>query len=339
MSQDTLKMGLADLLAGAEGTLFVLAAYPHPSNDWGWSGWACDGASLDSSDWREPWDHEFWRDQVTCEPEEVDQEWIDVELEYDNAWVLVRKDGAWCREELPHPCDRLRRLPGLGVCAIGGDGAFVRGEEGTWRAIEELAGYADVVSLGDRLIAANHQGYAQLQGAKRSWEKTHLEKLDNLCATPHGVYLAGKGLISLRDGERRDLLAPSKKPGWVRVSKSPDRDGSALAVATSGQAWVLTAEGQREESVTIPNGFHVNLSVARFRGQNYVACGQGMTRGERGVYEAVSLPTPSVVDEQYSWSQCGSLALRVSADILWALGKHHIAYTHDGERWDLLDFG
>jgi hypothetical protein len=340
MSQDTLRMGLADLLSDEAGTLFILAAYPHPSNDCGWSSWDYDGAALNSSDGHHPWNHEFWRDQVTCEPEEVDQEWSDVELEYDNAWVLVRKEGKWSKEDLPYPCDLLRLVPGRGVCAIGDEGVLVR-RDGSWVADEELEAYADVVGAGEGALAVvNHDGYGRILDGELSWKKTRLEKFDNLCATAHSsVYLAGKGLFALRDGELHEILAPSKKPGWVRVSRSPDRDGSALAVATTkAKGWVLSADGEQEESVTIPKGFHVNLSVARFQGKNYLACGQEMSRGAGGKYEMVSLPTPSVVDEQYSWSQAGYLAVRVCDETLWALGKHHIAYTRDGEHWELLDF-
>lgn len=336
MSQDTVRMGLADLVVDEAGTLFVLAAYPHPSDDWGGSSSPDD--PLECPDWHIPWDIEFWKSEVSCEPEEAGKAWKDVELAYENTRVLIRNDGKWSIEALPYPCDVLRHVPGFGICAIGDDGVVVRGSNGSWQESEELSPFVDVVSTGTSLIAANYQGYGKILEEDASWHTTDLENYDNLCAAPHGVFLAGKGLSLLRNGECCELMPGSKNGGWVRVSKSPDGDGSALAVATEGRAWVLSAEGVREESVTLPEGFHVNLTVARFRSHNYLATGQSMVRGEGGVYTVVDLPAPSVVDEQYSWSQAGYMAVRVSGDILWALGKHHIAYSRDGEQWELLDF-
>ncbi|MBV1862446.1 MAG: hypothetical protein KUG77_28755 [Nannocystaceae bacterium] len=337
MTQDTLRMGLADLLVDEGGTLFVLAAYPHPSDDWG-GGHGTPEEPVECPDWRDPWDTEFWKDEVTCEPEEAGKEWKDVELAYDNLWVLVRSHGEWTKEALPYPCNLLRDVPGFGICAIGDEGVVVRTNGGSWTESEQLSPFVDIVSTGTSLLGANNEGYGRILENGPTWQKTHVEKFDNLCRTPSGIYLAGNGLSHLRNGSTREIMPASEKPGWVRVSKSPDEDGSAFAAATSGRGWVLDEEGAREEDVTLPEGFHVNLTVARFRGRNYAATGQSMTRGKDGVYNTVDLPLPSVVDEQYSWSQCGYLSVRVSGDILWVLGKHHITYSRDGEQWERLDF-
>lgn len=340
----TVRMELCDTLALGDD-LFVLAGYPHPSNDWGWSSWAFDGPSLDDSDWQQPWDDEFWRGQVTLEPEEVDLTWDDVELEYDHARVLVRQGGSWHKEALPFPCERLRELPGLGLCALGGYGVCLREDDeggAVWRTLEDL--YADDLVIGEdgRMLVAQQDEvrWARLE-AKALGETVALgaSKADlSACATPHGVYLAGERLFRFGRSSLERLAEMEARERFV-LCTNPDLDGTAIAIATNNTLWWIGADGLRSHALTRPAGFNNTLSVACFRGVAYVAAGGTMVRadGDQAIPLSPALPSASIA-QRHTWSRCGGLALRVSGGKLWATCAHHLCFTEDGEHWELVPF-
>jgi len=331
-------MELAETLM-VRGDLFCLAGYPHPTNDWGWTTWQEQGEDLDDSDWNNPWNDTFWRRLVSLNPEQVNRTWDDVELEYDHCRILVQTPRGWSKESLPFTCDRIRVLRGLGVCALGGDGICVRRKNG-WKGLECEDWFADVVSgLDGRLIAINSNvgfGFLTTADGDTRWQQVGHDCVgaETACATPHGVYAAGKGLYQLK-GDSVITIAESSNN--IRLSVTSDLDGTALAISADGTTWELNAKGAQQTQV--PSRFYGANSPARFRGVNYGVCGKRIMRQQRnGTIELLASPIPFGDDKQSSWPRQGKASLRVSGGRLWAAYAHHLASTKDGVVWDSFRF-
>ncbi len=98
-----------------------------------------------------------------------------------------------------------------------------------------------------------------------------------------------------------------------------------------GGQWKVCAPGEVPNSMT-------DLSVARYRGVNYEACGEDVLRLTKTSSKPVVVPAPSMVDLFHTWSkEVGSVSLRVVGERLWAVGAHHLAYTDDGKTWQLFE--
>ncbi len=117
-------------------------------------------------------------------------------------------------------------------------------------------------------------------------------------------------------------------------------DGQGIAAIGSNDDVYKRDAGQWKVCAPddVPNSM-IDLSVARYRGVNYEACGEDVLRLAKNFSKPVAIPAPSIADLFHTWSkEVGSVSLRVVGERLWAVGAHHLAYTNDGRRWQLLNF-
>lgn len=329
----SVRMELRDALA-VRHDLFVLAGYPHPTNDWGWHPYF---NRIDDSDWNQPWDDRFWRGMVELDPAEVGQGWDGVELEVAHDRVLVRSGGRWSREILPAAASRLRLLPGVGVCAVGGGGLCVRRGPDRWQHLGAELPLADAVADGDRLIGVGRDGAGVLsiKGRSLRFDGIGGDELESACASPLGV-VAGGAELWVIDGDSAARVPTRAKKNGRRfvVAAEPGADGSAIAVASDGALWRLSAAGWESRAVKIPKGFLITLDAALHGGDAYVACGDGALRGA----SPIALPA-AVADTPHTvWPRCGAVALRATGGALYACCDHQLARTTDGRRWELVAF-
>jgi hypothetical protein len=332
----TVCMELSDVARDDGGSLVVLAGYPHPTNDWGWSSWDFDGPYLDDSDWNRPWDRQVYLSQITVEPEEVGQTVDDVEWEADHARVLVETARGWQKRALPFPCHRFRRLPGLGLCAVGACGlAVLRGER--WEAIELVPGgrpvpcaLIDAVADGDRIIGVNRDGGGgvgeiEIAGGALRWRRLSSSQLAGL----HAAWSCGgrvlavgyPGVIEVA-GRRVERLVRGQRRGFRTLAGDAE---CAYAGSASGDIVALPPGGRPR---TFGLRFSRAPSMAVLGDRIYASAGRdvrAISRDGRADNVVVPMPGP------------GSISLRRLGGELFAVCSHHLA-RGDGASWSLVPF-
>ena len=168
-------MDLTDLHVDSAGEIYLLAGYPHPDADYGYTPW--DESYVGSENWNQPWTDDSWIEQIhddeLCERAREGQTYSEVDYTH----VLHFDGGQWMLENLPLPGETFFDLGddfGLAITSDHG-GLILRQDETwvSWQFEERMPAVLDLALIDGQVMGRTSNGRAgriQKNGTSLSWE-------------------------------------------------------------------------------------------------------------------------------------------------------------------------